>query len=382
MNKKIRLATTLILSLIILSLHTFAAFELPQYGGKINARSAVLMEMSSGKILYSLNADTPYSPASVTKIMTVLLIVEAIENKQIAESDIVTVSDTASKMGGSQVYLKAGEEMSVGEMLKCVLVSSANDASVALAEKLCGSEDSFVAQMNARAKELGMTNAQFTNATGLDDDGGNLMSANDIAIASRELLKHEEIFKYTTIWMDSIRDGAFGLTNTNRLIRFYKGANGLKTGSTSKAGYCISATAKRDGMQLIAVIMGSETRDIRNDAAKALLDFGFSNFALHSTGAELLNDMPIYAANKQTLKIGVNSNSILTSKALSDKIERKINLTEDLKAPICAGDTVGTVDFIANGETVDSELILALEDADRIGFTGIFKKLFLKMLYV
>ncbi len=244
-----------------------------------NAKSAVLMEATTGEIIYSKEENRKLIPASVTKIMTLLLVAEAISEGKIALNDMVTISAFAASMGGSQVFLKEGEVMSVEELLKCTVIASANDAAVALAEFVSGSESVFVSIMNNRAKELGMNNTFFENVTGLDDTTENhLTSALDIALMSRELIKHDIILKYSSLWQDTIRNGEFTLTNTNRLVRFYEGCNGLKTGSTSKAGYCMSATANRNGMHLIAVVMGAETRDARNETAKNLLDFGFANY--------------------------------------------------------------------------------------------------------
>ncbi len=250
----------------------------------VNAKSAVLMDAHTGTVLYAKNASDALPPASVTKVMTLLLIMEAIDEGNLSLQDKVSVSEYAASMGGSQVYLEPFEEMIVEDLLKSVVIASANDAAVALAEKVGGSEEAFVNRMNERAAELGMESTHFENVTGLDDDVENhTLSALDIALVSRELItKHPAILQYSSIWMDTIRDGAFGLSNTNRLIRFYSGATGLKTGSTSKAGFCISATACRDGMHLIAVIMGSETRDIRNAAATQLLDWGFANYTVYS----------------------------------------------------------------------------------------------------
>lgn len=249
----------------------------------VNARSAVLMDANTGTVLYAKNADQALPPASVTKVMTLLLVMEAVDSGTLALDDTVSVSEYAASMGGSQVYLEPGETMAVEEMLKCVIIASANDAAVALAEKVAGSEEAFVSRMNERAAELGMDNTHFENVTGLDDDTvSHLTSAYDIALMSRELLTHPQILEYSGIWMDTIRDGAFGLTNTNRLIRFYDGATGLKTGSISKAKFCISATAMREDLHLIAVIMGSDTRDTRNAAAKSLLDFGFANYSVYT----------------------------------------------------------------------------------------------------
>ena len=261
---------------------------------QFDAKSVILVEASTGKVLYENNADEALPPASVTKVMTLLLVMEAIDDGKISLDDMVPVSNNAASMGGSQVYLEPGEQMSVDEMIKCVVVSSANDAAVALAEFVAGSEEIFVEKMNERAKELGMVNSTFENTNGLDDTVSNhLTSARDIAIMSRELIKHPKILEYSSIWMDTIRNGAFTLTNTNRLIRFYNGANGLKTGSTSKAGFCISATALRDNMQLIAVVMGAPNRDTRNEIAKKLLDYGFANYTVASWDAAELEPIKL-----------------------------------------------------------------------------------------
>lgn len=260
----------------------------------VDAVSAVLMDLATGTVLYAKNAVEALPPASVTKIMTLLLVMEAIDGGQLSLTDTVQISDYAASMGGSQVYLKAGEEMSVEDLLKSTVISSANDAAVALAEKVAGSAEVFVSRMNERAAQLGMTSTHFENPTGLDDNVTNhTTSAYDIALMSRELMKHETIMNYTSIWMDTIRDGAFGLTNTNRLIRFYSGATGLKTGSTAKAKFCISATAKREGMHLCAVIMGSPSRDIRNEAAKALLGWGFANYYTYSDAGADAGTVPV-----------------------------------------------------------------------------------------
>ena len=278
--KAARLSATLLVAIILCSslfpLCVSAESSLPF---DVDAKSAILIEASTGMVLYEKNADEALPPASVTKVMTLLLVMEAIDSGVLSLTDMVQTSENAAKMGGSQVYLEPGESMTVEDMLKSVIIASANDAATALAEHVARSVETFVERMNARAAELGMSNTHFENPTGLDDSVTNhVTSARDIAIMSAELMKHETVLKYTTIWMDSIRNGEFGLTNTNRLIRFYNGANGLKTGSTSKALFCISAAAKRDGMQLIAVIMASPTRDTRNEAAKKLLDYGFANY--------------------------------------------------------------------------------------------------------
>jgi D-alanyl-D-alanine carboxypeptidase (penicillin-binding protein 5/6) len=254
----------------------------------LDCKSAVLMEASTGQILYAQNPAEAMPPASVTKIMTLLLVMEAMEEGRLAWEDTVTASAHAASMGGSQIFLKEGEQMTARDLIKSVVIASANDAAVALAEHTYGSEDAFVRRMNERAAELGMTATHFENTNGLDDTAVNhVTSAGDIAIMSRELIRHGEILTYSSTWMDSIRGGAFGLTNTNRLVRFYPGCNGLKTGSTSKAGFCISVTAEREGMTLICVIMGAESRDIRNAAATRLLDWGFATFSVyHAEGGD------------------------------------------------------------------------------------------------
>ena len=253
-------------------------------GLEVQAKSALLMDVATGTILYEKNAHEPLPPASVTKVMTMLLIMEAIDSGSLSYSDTVTTSEAAAAKGGSQVFLKVGETMSVSEMLKSIAVSSANDCACAMAEHIAGSEAAFVERMNERAKELGLNDTHFVNCTGLDDgpDAANhRTSAHDIAVMSRELLaRHPDITKYTTIWMDTIRGGAFGLSNTNKLIRFYPGATGLKTGFTSTAGYCLSATAKREDLELIAVVMGCESAKIRTAACKSMLDYGFAGYAL------------------------------------------------------------------------------------------------------
>lgn len=337
---------------------------------EVEAESAVLMEASTGKILYSKNADTPLPPASVTKIMTILLVMEKIDSGDMKLSDMISVSEYAASMGGSQVFLEAGEEMTVEDMLKSVVVSSANDAAVALAEAVAGSEEGFVKMMNDRASQLGMKNTAFENVTGLDDDTVNhLTSAYDIALMSRELIvSHPSIHKYSSIWMDSIRNGEFGLTNTNRLIRFYKGANGLKTGSTSKAGFCISATAERDGMELIAVIMGSESRDTRNEAAKKLLDYGFANFALYSYKGESGEKIKVQKGDNEYAKTEIGSFFAVVEKDSLKDIEIKTEYEDIINAPAKKGDKVGKAEFVCNGKVLGETDIKVCENIDVLNF--------------
>lgn len=340
----------------------------------VNCKSAVLMDAASGKILYSMNADEALPPASVTKIMTLLLVFEAIDEGTIALTDTVSCSEHAASMGGSQVFLEPGEEMTVNDMLKCVVISSANDAAVALAEKVCGSEELFVDMMNDRAAELGMKNTHFENVTGLDDSVTNhTISALDIAIASRELLtKHPDIMNYTTVWMDTVRDGKFGLSNTNRLIRFYDGATGLKTGSTSKAGFCISATAKRGEMHLIAVIMGAATRDERNEAAKMLLDFGFATYKYYSVDSGQGNKIEVKGGVEKTVDTETVGFSTLLGNGLEKKITEERQLAEYLNAPVNKGDEVGRIIYKCDGEVIGEVSVRAANDVRKIGFLDIF----------
>ncbi|MBR4979830.1 MAG: D-alanyl-D-alanine carboxypeptidase, partial [Clostridia bacterium] len=297
--------------------------------------------------------------------------------------DFVTTSDNASKMGGSQVYLKAGEQMTVSDMIKSVSVASANDCAVALAEHICGSEDAFVAQMNRRAEELGMKNTHFENVTGLDDTVKNhVTSARDIAIMSAELLKHEYIFDYTTIWMDTIRNGAFGLTNTNRLIRFYKGANGLKTGMTAKAGFCISATAKRNGMQLIAVIMGSPARDVRNGAASKLLDFGFANYGIYKVESAELSPVKLKGGVNGEITAKHGDFSALLPISDIKSVTYETELSESVSAPVKKGDVIGRIEFYSDGKPIGQTEITADEDAPKIGFKDMFIKLLSRFLMI
>jgi len=343
----------------------------------VNAQSAVLMDYNTGTVLYAKNADKALPPASVTKIMTLLLVMEAVDSGALSLTDSVSVSEYAASMGGSQVYLDPGETMQVEELLKCVIIASANDAAVALAEKVAGSESAFVSEMNIRAGELGMQNTKFENVSGLDDDTvSHLTSAYDIALMSRALLDHKKILEYSGIWMDSIRGGAFGLTNTNRLIRFYDGATGLKTGSTSKAGFCISATAERDGLHLIAVIMGATTRDIRNDAAKTLLDWGFANYSVFSSPGGLVGETNVLGGVSRTCRGAVVPMSILLEHGKNKNITSEILFDTEIIAPIHAGDTLGSVRYYHNGEFFAEQPITAYENVEKISFWGLLAKMF------
>ena len=342
----------------------------------LTCKSAVLMEASTGKVLYAHNPDEALPPASVTKVMTLLLVMEAIDSGALNYTDNVTASANAASMGGSQIYLKEGETMCVEDLLKSVVIASANDAAVALAEHIAGSEEAFVAKMNERAKELGMTSTKFENTNGLDDTTTeHLTSARDIAIMSRELIKHRKILEYSSIWMDSIRGGSFGLTNTNRLVRFYKGATGLKTGSTSRAGFCISATASRDGMELICVIMAADTRDVRNAEAKTLLDWGYSNFELYKCDAASLGEIKVTGSEDSGAEIFCGEISFVVKKGDAKKIQKMTELPESVAAPLKKGDRIGEVKFVIDGNTVGSVDVVILSDVEKIGFLRLFGKM-------
>ena len=329
-------------------------------GPEIAAPSAVLMDAATGTVLFEKNAREALAPASVTKIMTLLLVMEALDGGRISWEDTVIASDAAAAKGGSQVYLEAGEQMSMDEMLKSVVVSSANDCATALAEHIAGSEAAFVEMMNARAAELGMANSHFVNCTGLDDEPNaaeHLTTAYDIALMSRELLKHEKIKEYTTIWMDTVRGGQFGLSNTNKLVRFYEGTTGLKTGYTSSAGHCLSATAQRDGIELIAVVMHCESSTDRFESAKALLNYGFANYALvHAEGKEALPPVEVRLGKESRLTPTLqNTAPILISKAEQSKVSRSVSMEESISAPVAAGQQLGTLSLSA-GDRVLAEI--------------------------
>ena len=342
----------------------------------LTCKSAVLMEASTGKILYAHNESEALPPASVTKIMTLLLIMEAIDSGTIGYSDMVTASANAASMGGSQIYLKEGESMSVDDLLKSIVIASANDAAVALAEHIAGSEEAFVSKMNERAAELGMKSTKFENTNGLDDTTeGHLTSALDIAIMSRELIKHKKILEYSSTWMDTIRDGSFGLTNTNRLVRFYQGATGLKTGSTSKAKFCISATANKDGMELICVIMAAETRDIRNAEAKTLLDWGYSNYELYKCNAENLGKMRVAGSNDCAIDVTGGEFLCVVKKGSASKIQKNTEIYSSVTAPLKKGDKIGNITLTLGDEVVGNIDIVSGNNVDRIGYFQIFIKM-------
>ena len=334
-------------------------------GPEVKAKSAVLMDVQTGTVLCEQNAHEPLAPASVTKVMTMLLIMEAIDSGKIGWEDTVTASEAAAAKGGSQIYLKVGETMSVSDMVKSIAVSSANDCACAMAEHLEGSEAAFVEQMNARAKELGMDDTHFVNCTGLDDDPAakdHKTSAHDIAVMSRELLKnHPDIKKYTTIWMDTVRNGAFGLANTNKMVRFYSGCTGLKTGFTSGAGYCLSASAQREGLELVAVVMGAETSQDRFGACKSLLDYGFANFSLYTPALQEGASVPVKLGTMESVAaVPAGETAILVDKGQRNSILSEITLEEAVTAPVSQGQRLGTLTVRA-GDQVLAEVPLVAE---------------------
>ena len=344
---------------------------------EVAAPSAILMEKVTGEILYEKNSHERRPPASVTKVMTMLLIAEAVDSGEITLEDEVTASAGAASMGGSQVWLEEGEMMTVSDMLKCIAVVSANDCAVAMAEYISGSEDAFVERMNARAAELGLEDTHFTNCTGLFDDDEHYTSAYDIAVMSRELMLHDWIKDYTTIWMDSIRDGEFGLSNTNKLVRHYEGCTGLKTGFTSEAMYCLSATAERDGMELIAVIMHSESIESRNRDASSLLNYGFAGFELCSLRPEgALPPVRVTLGESDSVQpVCEGDGALLLPKGALTDVERTVALADSVPAPVSAGDRLGTLTVVSSGETLAELPIVAGSDVGRLSSWALLARL-------
>ena len=338
---------------------------------EVSAPSALLMEKETGTVLFAKDEHAKLEPASVTKVMTLLLTMEAIDSGALHYDDIITASAHACSMGGSQIWLKENEQMTVSDMLKAVCVVSANDCAVALAEAVSGSEEAFVEKMNQRAAELGMADTHFCNATGLPAEG-HVTSAYDIALMSRELIRnHPDIRQYTTIWMDTLRDGASSLVNTNRLIRYYEGATGLKTGSTDSALYCLSGTAERDGMELIAVIMKDATSAQRFADAQALLNYGFASYALENVVPEsVLPPVPVSLGTQATVQPVLGEDThLLLEKALAVDLHQSVSLPESLEAPVAAGSRIGTLTVTAGDGQVVAELpLLAGEDVPRVTF--------------
>ncbi len=360
----ILISVTIILSMTVVS---FAQEE--TVVGTLSAKSAILMEISTGKVLMELNPDEKLSPASITKVMTILLVFEALEEGKIALEDKVTASQNASSKGGSQIWLKEGEVMTVHELLKATVIGSANDACTALGEYVAGDETAFVTMMNEKAKVLGMTNTCFENCSGLDDTVTNHYStARDVAIMSCELMKHEKVKEYTTIWMDTLRNGETQLVNTNKLIRYYDGATGLKTGTTSKAGYCVSATAERDGMELVAVVLGSDNSKERFEDAKKMLSWGFANYTIYQPEIDysLITDVTVLYGKESVAKSIVEKpKPILVEKGVQDKITQRVDMCVDVEAPVENNQNFGTIYFEIDGKILGECPILSEKRIER-----------------
>ena len=367
MKKRIPALLLALLCCLPLPVH---AVELP-----VEAKAALLMEKETGQVLFAKEEHQRLEPASVTKIMTLLLTMEAISRGELRYEDTVTVSKNAASMGGSQVYLSEGEQITVEELLKAVCVSSGNDASVALAEHVSGVTELFVQQMNNRAKELGMVDTCFLNPTGLPAEG-HVTSAYDIALMSRELiLHHPDLRRFTTIWMDTIRGGEFGLSNTNKLIRFYEGATGLKTGSTDAAGYCISATAERSGMELIAVVLGGETSQQRFEDAKTLLNYGFSTYALADVTPAERQIVPVKLGRAPSVEAVLEAGKLLVGKGQAGSLSQTVTLREDLVAPVEKGQTVGTLTVQCGDATLAELPLTAADTVERMTWGNLFVRL-------
>ncbi len=366
-----------IICILLLGAVLLGALPVSAAGPEVAGKSAILIDAATGTILCEKNPHEKLPPASVTKVMTMLLIMEAIDAGKISWEDTVTTSEAAAAKGGSQIYLKVGETMSVTDMVKSIAVSSANDCACAMAEHIAGSEAAFVEKMNQKAAELGMADTHFVNCTGLDDEPeakAHLTSAHDIALMSRELLsKHPGIKKFTTIWMDTVRNGTFGLANTNKLVRFYQGATGLKTGFTSQAGYCLSASALREGMELIAVVMGAETSQDRFAACKQLLDYGFANYALVTPQVEETQTVPV-KLGQETVVTAVPSEipKLLIDKGQKGEVSIHISLEETVTAPVSAGQKLGTLTIQAGQQVLAQVPMVAKVQVNRLTWGEIF----------
>lgn len=363
--------------IIVFLLTTISCFRVSAAAPEVSAPSVLLMEQTTGTVLFEKNADEKRAPASVTKVMTLLLIMEALEEERITPSTPVPVSAEASGMGGSQVYLKEGESLTVEEMIKCIAVVSANDCCVAMAELLEGSTQAFIDRMNRRAAELGMANTHFSSCTGLDTEN-HYTTARDIALMSRALMEHREICKFTTIWMDSIRNGSFTLSNTNKLVRYYEGATGLKTGYTSAAGYCLSATATRNGLSLVAVVLGGETSDQRFNDAKALLNYGFSRYSIYSGAPMEPTPVSVVKGECATVTpVATAAPAFLIPKGSEEQVTYTIRLPQHVQAPVEQGQRLGIVEYSLNGEILGQIDLIAER---KVGFVR-FRQLFFKLIH-
>ncbi len=365
------------LSLFVL-ICTFSFNVSAEFDVNEEIKSVILIEHSTGTVLFEKNADERLAPASVTKVMTALLVMEAIESGKLSFEDTITVSANASAMGGSQIFLEIGEEISVHELLKGLMVASGNDAAVAFAETLGGTSESFVGMMNKRAEELGLTNTHFMNCHGLDEDD-HYTSARDIAIMSAELLKHEKILEYTSIWTDSIRGGKTSLANTNKLVRFYDGCDGLKTGSTSIAKCCISASAKKNNMRLIAVVMAAPSTEVRFTAARQMFDYGFAIKEVAAVEKKEMGTLSVSGGEESEVKIGTEGANILIDKGVGAKIVYETVMESTISAPVVEKQPVGKINATLDGKVLFSCDIVALESVERISFLHIFRDLILSI---
>ena len=351
---------------------------------EIPAKSCILMEVNTGEILYESESHMQLPPASITKIMALLLTVEALESGQFTLDTMLCASEHACSMGGSQIWLEPNEQMSVNDLLKAAVVGSANDATVVLGEAVAGSEESFGAMMNERAAQLGMTDTVFLNCTGLDAEG-HVTSAHDIAVMSRELIKHDIIKNYSTIWMDSLRNGESELVNTNKLVRFYEGCTGLKTGTTSKAGACLSATAERNGLELVAVVMGAANSNDRFNGARKLLDYGFANWTYVTVTAdsEQLHDVPVTKGAKDSVSVVCNEKkSFLVERSKAKTLTTQTELSKTVKAPVTAGQQIGVVRVYVDGAEIGTVKIVAERAVKKMTFTEAAKILFKSLFNV
>lgn len=376
MFRKIILSSSLCIALLLTVLFPIKVNALSEES--ITAPSAVLMEASTGKILFEKNSHEQRPCASVTKVMTLLLVFEAIDSGKLSLDDTITTSEHAASMGGSDIWLEPGETMSADDMIKATVVASANDAAVALAEHISGSEDAFVEQMNKRAKELKMNDTVFKNCNGLDGEG-HITSANDVAIMSRELTKHEKIFDYTSIWLDNLRDGETQIVNTNKLLKTYNGITGLKTGTTDDAGCCMSATATRGNVSLVAVVLGCNTGKERFADAAALLDYGFANISVKelSVPDDMPKEIKVNGGMQDSIPLGCDvSSNVVTDKSSNAEIITEISLPESIDAPVKKNQKIGTITFKVNDKEVEVCGITAMSDVEEISFGAVFSELF------
>lgn len=382
MKKIKKMICSFILTSMIWNLYNFNNFSFAAEPIEILAKSAILIDQATGNVLYDYNSDEQEAPASLTKIMSLILIFENLENGNLTEDEMLTCSKYANSINGSQIWLDEGEEMSVKDLLKAVIISSANDATVVFAEKIAGSEANFVNLMNERAKNMGLKYTHFENCTGLDVDG-HLTTAREVSILARELLKHKEIFKYTTIWMDQLRDGKTELVNTNRLIRFYPGANGLKTGTSDNAGYCLTASATRDGLSLISVVMGAQNTEDRFEMSKQLLNYGFNNFVSVELDdvQDKLPNLKVSNGNDEYVGLKVLApKSVLMEKSQVNKVQQKIKLPNEVKAPILENQIVGSVLVTVDNKKIIEYPIMAVKDVKEIDFFSALKKVLVTLI--